>query len=132
MNAITAQIDSTAIAVHNPATGESIGEVPCFSAQEVNVAVKRAAAAQSLWAATPLAKRLRLLREFQQLLCRQKEKVAEVISREAGKPRAEALSTEVLVVLDSVNFLLAHVPTFLRAAALRQGHRVSKLRRGRL
>src|SRR5437660_2672491 len=110
MNAITAQIDSTAIAVHNPATGESIGEVPCFSVQEVNAAVKRAAAAQPRWAATPPAKRLRVLREFQQLLCQQKEKVAEIISREAGKPRSEALSTEVLVVLDSVNFLLNQAP----------------------
>src|SRR5436309_656621 len=132
MNAITAQIDSRAIAVHNPATGESIGEVPSFSPQEVNAAVKRAAAAQPLWTATPLTKRLRVLREFQQLLCRQKEKIAEVISHEAGKPRAEALSTEVLVVLDSVNFLLDHVPAFLRAEEVPHANPIMKLKRGRL
>src|SRR5437763_8746210 len=132
MNAVTTEIDVRSVAVHNPATGESIGEVPCSSAQEVNAAVKRAAAAQPRWAATPPAKRLRVLREFQQLLCREKEKVAEVISREAGKPRAEALSTEVLVVLDSVNFLLDHVPTFLRAAEVPHANPIMKLKRGPL
>src|SRR5436309_14381260 len=102
MNAIQAGVAANTIAVRNPATDEVIREIPCMVLADGAAAVERARTAQARWAATPIAQRLRLLRKFQQLLAKQKDTVANVITREAGKPRVEALSTEILVVLDTV------------------------------
>ncbi|PYP85563.1 MAG: hypothetical protein DMG65_20400 [Candidatus Angelobacter sp. Gp1-AA117] len=82
-----AQVAVNTIAVHNPATDEVIGEIASMSPAEVAAAVERARAAQTRWSATPLAQRLRVLRKFQQLLAEQKDAVAGVITREAGKPK---------------------------------------------
>src|SRR5947209_6722647 len=130
MNAIHAGIAVNTIAVQNPATEEVIGEIACLSAQEIKAAVARAAAAQPRWGATPVSQRLQVLRKFQRLLAQQKDAVASVITREAGKPKVEALSTEILVVLDAVNFLLANVTAFLRPETVPHANPVMKLKRG--
>lgn len=136
MNAIQATINppasSNRFSVPNPATGETIGTVPIFDSQEIAVAVDKAHRAQAEWAKTPVAERLRVVRRFQQLLAEQKEAVAAVITREAGKPQAEALATEVLVVLDAAKYLLDNVPEFLRPEPVPHANPVMKLKRGLL
>src|SRR5436190_23421156 len=92
-------------AVHDPATQEIIGTLPNLTLEQIAVAVQNARNAQKKWAATSVRDRLRILGRFGNLLCDQKDAVAAVISREAGKPEAEALSTEILVVLDTVKYL---------------------------
>ena len=117
-------------AVHNPATQEIIGTLPNFSAGQVTAAVERAGAAQKRWASVPVRDRLKILKTFGELLCEQKDAVASVISREAGKPEAEALSTEILVVLDTVKYLRNHLPEFLRAELVPHGNPIMKLKKG--
>jgi acyl-CoA reductase-like NAD-dependent aldehyde dehydrogenase len=119
-------------AVHNPATQETIGTLPSLTAAQIADAVSKAAAAQLRWAATPVRDRLRILKRFADLLCDQKEAVARVISREAGKPEAEALSTEILVVLDTVKYLRNSLPGFLRPEPIAHGNPAMKLKRGQL
>jgi acyl-CoA reductase-like NAD-dependent aldehyde dehydrogenase len=119
-------------AVHNPATQEIIGRLPNLNVEQIAAAVERAAEAQIRWAATPVRDRLRILARFAELLCDQKETVAAVISREAGKPEAEALSTEILVVLDTVKYLANHVPAFLRPEPVPHGNPIMKLKHGQL
>lgn len=119
-------------AVHNPATQETIGTLPSLGANQIAEAVDKAAAAQVRWAATPVRDRLRILSRFAGLLCDQKEAVAKVISREAGKPEAEALSTELLVVLDTVKYLRDNLPGFLRPEPVPHGNPAMKLKRGTL
>lgn len=119
-------------AVHNPATQEIIGTLPNLGADQIAEAVAKAAAAQVRWAATPVRDRLRILSRFADLLCDQKEAVAAVISREAGKPEAEALSTELLVVLDTVKYLRNTLTGFLRPEPIPHGNPVMKLKSGQL
>ena len=119
-------------AVHNPATQEIIGTLPNMTANQIADAVAKAAAAQVRWAATPVRDRLRILARFAELLCDQKDAVAAVISREAGKPEAEALSTEILVVLDTVKYLANHVPAFLKPETIAHGNPIMKLKAGQL
>ena len=119
-------------AVHNPATQETIGTLPSLTAAQIAEAVSKAAAAQVQWAATPVRERLRVLSRFADLLCDQKEAVAAVISREAGKPESEALSTEILVVLDTVKYLRNNLPGFLRPEPVPHGNPAMKLKRGTL
>jgi acyl-CoA reductase-like NAD-dependent aldehyde dehydrogenase len=73
-----------------------------------------------------------VLHRFQKLLCDQKDSVAEIITREAGKPVAEALSTEVLVVLDGAKFLIDNAPEFLLPEPVPHANPIMKLKRGML
>ncbi len=136
MNAITAEFapqqKAGEFAVRNPATQEVIGTLPNMTLDQIAVAASVAAAAQVRWTATPVRDRMRILSRFAELLCEQKEAVAAVISREAGKPEAEALSTEVLVVLDTVKYLQNHVPAFLRPEPVPHANPVMKLKSGTL
>ena len=136
MNAIQTPIDpATAkdrVIVRNPATGETVGTVPCFGSEEISAAVAKARAAQSRWAQTSIAERMKIVRRFTQLVCDEKDAIAAVITREAGKPLAEAISTEILVVLDAAQFLLSHVPEFLRPEPVPHANPVMKLKRGLL
>ena len=136
MNAITAEFapqqKAGEFAVRNPATQEVIGTLPNMTLDQIAVAASVAAAAQVRWTATPVRDRMRILSRFAELLCEQKEAVAAVISREAGKPEAEALSTEVMVVLDTVKYLQNHVPAFLRPEPVPHANPVMKLKSGTL
>jgi acyl-CoA reductase-like NAD-dependent aldehyde dehydrogenase len=122
----------TQFSVHNPATQEIIGTLPNLTAAQIAESVSKASAAQARWAATSVRDRMRVLGRFAELLCDQKETVAAVISREAGKPEAEALSTEILVVLDTVKYLANHVPAFLKPEPVVHANPIMKLKRGQL
>src|SRR6476646_2453328 len=76
--------------------------------------------------------RRKSLGRFAELLCDQKDSIAAVISREAGKPEAEAMSTEVMVVLDTLKYLQNHVPAFLKPESVPHGNPVMKLKSGTL
>lgn len=130
MNAMQAELAQAAITVRDPATQEVVGTVPTFTAQEVADAVARARAAQERWAATSVSERLKLIRRFQRLLCEQRDAVASVITREAGKPLAEAVSTEILVVLDAAQYMLKHAAEILRREPVAHSNPVMKLKKG--
>src|SRR5215471_2572678 len=130
MNPVTTELSVKTIVVRNPASDEIIGEIPCLGVQEIAPAVRRAKVAQKRWAVSPLSTRLQLLRKFQNILCEQKDSIAATITREAGKPLAEATATEVLVVLEAVNFLVNHVAEFLRPRDVPHSSPVMKLKRG--
>ena len=116
----------------NPATGEVLAELPCATCEEVRTAVLRAKAAQPNWQATPVRERIVVLRKFQQLLHERRNAVAQLICREVGKPTAEALATEVLVVLDATEFCIRHAHGFLREQPLPHGNILMNIKRGKL
>src|SRR5487761_64215 len=76
--------------VYNPATGEKIRRVAFASAGEVDRAVQAAAAAFPGWAATPPLTRARILFKFLELLARDHDALARVISEEHGKVFSDA------------------------------------------
>jgi len=116
----------------NPATGEVLAELACATADEVNAAVLRARTAQPKWQATPVSNRIEVLRRFQSLLRDRTQEAAQLICREAGKPTAEAITTEVLVVLDAAEFCIRTAHRFLRDQPLPHGNLAMKSKRGLL
>jgi succinate-semialdehyde dehydrogenase/glutarate-semialdehyde dehydrogenase len=116
----------------NPATGEKLAELACASPEEVHEAVRRARQAQPAWQALPVVERVAVLKHFQRKLSEQREQVAMLISREAGKPTVEALTTEVLVVLDAAEFCIRTAHSFLRDEPLPHGNLAMKTKRGKL
>jgi acyl-CoA reductase-like NAD-dependent aldehyde dehydrogenase len=126
------QIATRNISSINPATSEVLHQFQCATTDEVQAAVTHARAAQPAWAELGIRKRIAVLREFQQNLHARKEQIAEAITREAGKPIAEALTTEVLVVLDAARFLIDHAYRFLRDEPIPHGNLATKLKSGTL
>ena len=116
----------------NPATGEVLREFQCAGVAEVQEAVARARTAQAGWQGIGVRQRLAIIEKFQQLLNERQQHVAGVITSEAGKPVAEALLTEILVVLDAVRFLLKESYGFLREHPLPHGNFATKAKSGRL
>ncbi|MFJ5779630.1 aldehyde dehydrogenase family protein [Streptomyces sp. NPDC093094] len=70
--------------VLNPATEEVVATVPAASPHDVDAAVRRAAAAQALWAALAPGERARLLRRFAVAVDEHREELARLEVREAG------------------------------------------------
>ncbi len=131
MTAETRAVLSNAIIVDtNPATSEVLAELPCAGAEEVHATVLRARRAQPKWHATPVSQRVEVLRRFQRLLRDHTVDVAQLICREAGKPTAEAISTEVLVVLDATAFCMRTAHRFLRDEPVAHGNIAMKFKRG--
>jgi acyl-CoA reductase-like NAD-dependent aldehyde dehydrogenase len=124
------QLATGNIASVNPATGEVLRSFPTASDKDVQDAVYRARKAQCDWNARGIRGRLALIREFQHLLYENKAHVARVISEEAGKPYAEALTTEIMVVLDACRFLADRAFSLLRTSALPHGSIITKTKKG--
>jgi acyl-CoA reductase-like NAD-dependent aldehyde dehydrogenase len=126
------QVAARKIASVNPATGEVLGELDCAGEHEIEAAVARARQAQPSWAEVGLRKRIEILRDFQRRLHEKKVEIATAITREAGKPLAEALVTEVLVVLDAARFLIDNAWSLLRDEPVPHGNIATKLKKGYL
>jgi acyl-CoA reductase-like NAD-dependent aldehyde dehydrogenase len=97
----------------NPATGARLGEVPDQGAPEVRAAVEAARRAQREWAAAPIEARARHVLRYAEVLMARAEEVIELLVREGGKTRLEALGMEVIVVADLVRYFAKHAPAML-------------------
>jgi succinate-semialdehyde dehydrogenase/glutarate-semialdehyde dehydrogenase len=81
---------STTFTVENPATLEPVAEVPDLGVAEAIAAVDAAHRAFPAWAATPPRRRSEVLRTAFDLMLRDKDRLATLISRENGKSLADA------------------------------------------
>ena len=75
----------------DPATGRVICEVARSNAADVRQAVQAALAAQPAWAANTVVKRGDILRQLALLMRQHKTAIAELVARETGKSRKDAL-----------------------------------------
>jgi acyl-CoA reductase-like NAD-dependent aldehyde dehydrogenase len=90
--------------LRNPATLEAIGEIEVQTAQDVRAAVERARKAQPSWAALRFQDRARYLTRAVAVLLERQDEFLDVILRETGKPRTEALAVEILAACDALSF----------------------------
>jgi succinate-semialdehyde dehydrogenase/glutarate-semialdehyde dehydrogenase len=104
---------SGVIQSYAPATGEAIGEVPIRGADEVRDAVARARVAQEAWALLPIEERCERILRFRDAIVDRAEEIIELIVRECGKPRAEALTHEVMVTVDLATYYAKRAPKIL-------------------
>jgi succinate-semialdehyde dehydrogenase/glutarate-semialdehyde dehydrogenase len=80
------------IDVRNPATGEVIGTVPNFGADETRAAIESAQEALPAWRGLLAKERSRLLRRWFDLVIEHQDDLARILTAEQGKPYREALS----------------------------------------
>jgi acyl-CoA reductase-like NAD-dependent aldehyde dehydrogenase len=99
----------------DPATGQIWKRFETASAGAVFDAVARAKSAQGDWAGQPIGARVRVLRRFHECLYRRRREVADALTRENGKPVAEAIGSEIAIALDFAIYYSRTAPRFLRA-----------------
>ena len=84
------QAAAARFAVTNPASGETIALVASAGAAETSAAIGAAEAALPAWAARPARERTAILRRWHDLVVAHADALAELLTREQGKPLAEA------------------------------------------
>src|ERR1700686_4042594 len=107
------------LVARNPATGEEIGRAPMTMPEEVARAVGRAREAQRDWSKRRFSERGRLIMKARTIILKEMEEIALLISRETGKPVAEAISMELATTLDLMQYFAR------KAASLLSPRRIS-------
>src|SRR3989442_14453629 len=102
------------LAVYEPGSGKLVGEVRVATAAQVREATAASQAAQKAWAARSFKQRGQVLSRFQQLVLDRADELADLIVRENGKTRNEALFMEVLPVADLTWYFARKAERLLR------------------
>jgi acyl-CoA reductase-like NAD-dependent aldehyde dehydrogenase len=110
---MAATADRTSLDVVNPATGASIGSVPNMSADEVDTVVDRAREALTEWLDATPGERSELLHKLADVLLDNAEELAQIESRNVGKPMGGAR--------DEMTFSADNLRFFAGAARLLEG-----------
>src|SRR4051812_27093499 len=76
--------------VENPATGETLAELPRMGTGETRRAIERATAALPAWRALLAKDRARILRRWADSMLEHEKELAELLTLEQGKPTAES------------------------------------------
>jgi acyl-CoA reductase-like NAD-dependent aldehyde dehydrogenase len=113
------QNTETHITAINPATTEVLGRVKISSSEEINVTVANAHQAFSKWRNLPVAERLRYIRRFHDHVFQSRDRLAETITKETGKPLGESLVSEIYGVLETCAWLEAHAERWLKSEPVR-------------
>jgi malonate-semialdehyde dehydrogenase (acetylating)/methylmalonate-semialdehyde dehydrogenase len=108
--------------VINPATGETLSQVPLDGAQDAQTAIESAAAAFPEWRRTPPEERIQYLFKLKQLLEDHLEDLARTITTENGKTLVEARA-EIRRAIENVE-VACGIPTLM------QGYNLEDVARG--
>lgn len=92
------------IKVENPATLESLGEAFLASSEDCCRAVEAAKEAFPLWRSLPTEQKQRIFLDAKNILLRQANEIARLITSEKGSPLPESLAVEVLTVLEALDY----------------------------
>ncbi len=99
--------------LRSPVNFSDIGEIRCAEADEVRAAVARARVAQAQWAKCSIEERCEpMWRLLQQVIARQDD-IIDLVVRETGKARSEAISMEVFAPCDSITYYTKNAKRFL-------------------
>ena len=107
----------------NPATGAELACYPEHTAADIDAALGRAADAAPLWAATPLAGRLAVLRRLARVFDRRADALGRLATAEMGKPLGQAVA-EVEKCARACRYYASHAPRLLRPTPARLDRRV--------
>lgn len=101
------------IEVRSPSTLDVLGHVRIASGTEVRDAVRRAREAFKVWTALGFSERKRVLIDIRKRLIARTDEALDIICRETGKPRFEALMMEIAYCCDALTFYGKNARRFL-------------------
>jgi acyl-CoA reductase-like NAD-dependent aldehyde dehydrogenase len=97
----------------NPATGELVGSVETITPAKVQSVVDDVGRVQPAWAELTLEDRAGYMRRAADVLLDEIDEIAELLSSEQGKPRAESLTMELLPTIDVLHWCADNGPKIL-------------------
>ena len=103
----------------DPATGARLGVVPRTPPGGVQAAADEARRVQPFWAALPLADRARYLRRTARVVVSDLDALTDLLAREQGRPRTEAMLMEILASVDALRWMAREGPAALGDQRLR-------------
>src|ERR671931_2961700 len=109
------------LASFNPATREPIGSVEKIAPEDVGGVVAEVAGVQPFWAELSLADRARYLRRAADVLVDEVDEVAELLTREQGKPITESYTMEVVPSIDVLRWCASAGQKILADEPVRMG-----------
>lgn len=112
--------DSDQLEVHNPATGEVIGRVPIHTEADVDAAVARARTAAQTWGALDPGERRDHLLAFRRELVKRVDDICDLIHRENGKPRYDAIQ-EVYLATSHLTYAATRAPKVMKTRTVSSG-----------
>lgn len=98
----------------NPATLENLGEAEVFDKEGVENVVKNSRAAFEKWSKISINERLNYINKAKDYILKNSESIAKLITKENGKPLTEAISADILPVLDMMDYYIKNkhqIPT---------------------
>jgi succinate-semialdehyde dehydrogenase/glutarate-semialdehyde dehydrogenase len=98
----------------SPVTLEPIGEIEVQTAEDVKSAVEVARKAQPAWGALPFEARARCMMKALGVLLERQDEIVDVVVRESGKPRSEAIMMAVFASCDAISFYAKRAGKILR------------------
>src|SRR5690348_6831210 len=104
----TSTVAAERIASINPATDETVAWVDATPPDQIASIVARARDAQQDWSQRALGDRCRLLNVLREKIFASRNELADAVVRESGKPRAEAIFSDIFVSLDTAAYLAAN------------------------
>ncbi len=105
--------------VRNPATLEKISELPVAQAADVALAVSRGREAQRAWQQTSFTERAQMLYRLRDLLLDEGERLADILTAETGRPRAEVYGNELFYLCDAIGSWAKKSAHYLRPQKIR-------------
>jgi acyl-CoA reductase-like NAD-dependent aldehyde dehydrogenase len=97
----------------SPLDGARLGAVPTIAPADLQAVVDDVASVQPFWAQLPLADRARYMRRAGQAIIDQLDELAELLTREQGKPLNESYVMELVPTIDSLRWLADAGPGIL-------------------
>ena len=97
----------------NPATGELVGAVETIGPDDVQAVVDDGARVQPFWAQLSLADRAAYMRRAAAVLVDDLDEVAELLTREQGKPLVESYAMELIPTIDALRWCASAGPRIL-------------------
>ena len=95
-------------------SGRVVAEVRATPVEGVPEIMARAHAAQREWAARSIESRCAALRKLRDAIYEHRDEITQVISLETGKPHVEAVFSELILALDTTDFLARRASEWLR------------------
>ncbi len=105
----------------NPATGEIIGSTKENSIADLQNAVSEARTAQKVWREKSFAERASHLFKIRDYLVAHADEISEIISKDSGKTRVDAISTEVLASAMAITYYAKNAESVLKRKKLSGG-----------
>ncbi|NLO28925.1 MAG: aldehyde dehydrogenase family protein [Actinobacteria bacterium] len=114
------------------ATNEIIGYSPLHSEEDLTSMLQNARQGQIIWGKLSVSERVQYISKIRTYLVEHCDEIAEIICRDNGKTRNDALVAEIFPAILAINYYCKKAPGFLRDESLKSGHLFTSYKRSKI